>query len=129
MKAEIHPRYDEVTVRCSCGPEYSTRSTLCSGIKFDFIASGSRVRDDRVRDDRLRDEPVRDAENGRSHLSVAKADCRSDRRPVRRFIGRSARIRKLLQHGVVEVGASRDGLLSPCARRMIRVDFACRSRR
>lgn len=28
MKAEIHPRYEEVKVICSCGNEFATRSTL-----------------------------------------------------------------------------------------------------
>ena len=27
MKAEIHPTYDEATVRCSCGNTFVTRST------------------------------------------------------------------------------------------------------
>ncbi|MDR0362894.1 MAG: 50S ribosomal protein L31 [Planctomycetota bacterium] len=27
MKADIHPKYDEVTVRCACGNEFKTRST------------------------------------------------------------------------------------------------------
>ena len=39
MKAEIHPRYEEVTVRCSCGAEYSTRSTLCSDIQLDVCSN------------------------------------------------------------------------------------------
>ncbi|MHB1084559.1 MAG: 50S ribosomal protein L31 [Thiobacillus sp.] len=28
MKAGIHPNYNEVTVTCSCGSEFKTRSTL-----------------------------------------------------------------------------------------------------
>jgi large subunit ribosomal protein L31 len=28
MKAEIHPKYEEVTVTCSCGNTFVTRSTL-----------------------------------------------------------------------------------------------------
>lgn len=28
MKAEIHPEYQEVTVTCSCGNSFQTRSTL-----------------------------------------------------------------------------------------------------
>lgn len=39
MKADIHPRYEEVQVRCSCGAEYSTRSTLCSDIQLDVCAN------------------------------------------------------------------------------------------
>ncbi len=27
MKADIHPKYEEVTVRCACGNEFKTRST------------------------------------------------------------------------------------------------------
>ena len=27
MKADIHPRYDVVSVRCSCGNSFQTRST------------------------------------------------------------------------------------------------------
>ncbi len=28
MKADIHPKYEEVTVTCSCGNTFVTRSTL-----------------------------------------------------------------------------------------------------
>ncbi len=28
MKAEIHPKYDEITVACACGHSFQTRSTL-----------------------------------------------------------------------------------------------------
>lgn len=28
MKAEIHPQYEELTVSCSCGNSFKTRSTL-----------------------------------------------------------------------------------------------------
>jgi large subunit ribosomal protein L31 len=28
MKADIHPKYEEVTVTCSCGNRFVTRSTL-----------------------------------------------------------------------------------------------------
>ncbi|MCB1200786.1 MAG: 50S ribosomal protein L31 [Leptospiraceae bacterium] len=27
MKAEIHPNYQETTIKCACGAEYKTRST------------------------------------------------------------------------------------------------------
>ena len=27
MKTDIHPKYDEVTVKCSCGNTFTTRST------------------------------------------------------------------------------------------------------
>lgn len=28
MKTEIHPEYNEITVTCSCGNKFTTRSTL-----------------------------------------------------------------------------------------------------
>jgi large subunit ribosomal protein L31 len=28
MKADVHPKYDEVKVTCSCGNTFTTRSTL-----------------------------------------------------------------------------------------------------
>jgi large subunit ribosomal protein L31 len=28
MKPEIHPAYNEITVKCSCGNSFETRSTL-----------------------------------------------------------------------------------------------------
>ena len=28
MKAEIHPKYEEISVTCSCGNTFKTRSTL-----------------------------------------------------------------------------------------------------
>lgn len=28
MKPDIHPKYEEVTVNCSCGNSFKTRSTL-----------------------------------------------------------------------------------------------------
>ena len=31
MKADIHPNYQDLTVRCSCGSELHTRSTLADG--------------------------------------------------------------------------------------------------
>jgi len=30
MKADIHPAYDDITVTCSCGNSFKTRSTSCS---------------------------------------------------------------------------------------------------
>jgi large subunit ribosomal protein L31 len=38
MQAEIHPRYEEVTARCSCGNEIKTRSTLCEDITIDVCS-------------------------------------------------------------------------------------------
>ena len=31
MKADIHPKYEETTVTCSCGNSFVTRSTAKSG--------------------------------------------------------------------------------------------------
>ena len=28
MKADIHPRYEDIKIVCSCGNEFTTRSTL-----------------------------------------------------------------------------------------------------
>lgn len=30
MKPDIHPKYHEITVNCSCGNSFQTRSTLAS---------------------------------------------------------------------------------------------------
>jgi large subunit ribosomal protein L31 len=35
MKADIHPKYEMVTMKCSCGAEYATRSTLCQDFQVD----------------------------------------------------------------------------------------------
>ena len=32
MKAEIHPKYHETTVTCSCGNTFTTRSTAKNGV-------------------------------------------------------------------------------------------------
>lgn len=39
MKPDIHPRYEEVTVRCSCGNEFQTRSTLCADVQLDVCSA------------------------------------------------------------------------------------------
>lgn len=39
MKADIHPQYEEVTVRCSCGNEFQTRSTLCQDISLEVCSA------------------------------------------------------------------------------------------
>jgi len=39
MKADIHPSYEEVTVRCSCGNEFQTRSTLCKDIQLEVCSA------------------------------------------------------------------------------------------
>ena len=38
MKADIHPRYEEITARCSCGNEIKTRSTLLQDITIDVCS-------------------------------------------------------------------------------------------
>lgn len=38
MKAEIHPRYEEIVARCSCGNEIKTRSTLCADMTLDVCS-------------------------------------------------------------------------------------------
>lgn len=39
MKAEIHPNYSEVTVTCSCGNSFKTRSTVGKDIHVEVCAS------------------------------------------------------------------------------------------
>ncbi|MCW8195347.1 50S ribosomal protein L31 [Proteobacteria bacterium 005FR1] len=39
MQAEIHPKYDDMTVTCSCGNVVKTRSTLAKDIHVDVCAS------------------------------------------------------------------------------------------
>ena len=41
MKAAIHPNYADIKVTCSCGNEFTTRSTLGDELK-------ARIRDGRV---------------------------------------------------------------------------------
>ena len=56
MKEKIHPKYNEVTVKCACGEAFTTRSTkkelrvdICSKChpfftgKQKFVDSGGRV--------------------------------------------------------------------------------------
>ena len=39
MKATIHPDYKEITVTCSCGHVFETRSTLCSPLSIEVCAN------------------------------------------------------------------------------------------
>ncbi len=39
MKAEIHPDYQEITVTCSCGHEFKTRSTLCKDLHVEVCSA------------------------------------------------------------------------------------------
>lgn len=38
MQADIHPKYEEITVNCSCGNSFKTRSTLCKELKVEICA-------------------------------------------------------------------------------------------
>jgi large subunit ribosomal protein L31 len=38
MKADIHPKYDEMTATCSCGNVIKTRSTLGESIHIDVCS-------------------------------------------------------------------------------------------
>jgi len=38
MKAEIHPKYEEVNVTCSCGESFKTRSTAGKDLTLDVCA-------------------------------------------------------------------------------------------
>ncbi|MCB1848935.1 MAG: 50S ribosomal protein L31 [Halieaceae bacterium] len=38
MKADIHPKYEAVTVTCSCGNKIETRSTLCEDLLIDVCS-------------------------------------------------------------------------------------------
>ena len=39
MKTEIHPRYDDVQVTCTCGNEFVTRSTAPGVMKVEIFAN------------------------------------------------------------------------------------------
>ena len=39
MKADIHPKYDEVNVACSCGNAFVTRSTLGRDLNVEVCSS------------------------------------------------------------------------------------------
>jgi large subunit ribosomal protein L31 len=36
MKADIHPNYDTISVRCTCGNTFETRSTLSGEISLEL---------------------------------------------------------------------------------------------
>ena len=38
MKADIHPKYEAITVTCSCGHSFETRSTLCKELHLDICS-------------------------------------------------------------------------------------------
>ncbi len=39
MKADIHPEYTEITVTCSCGETFKTRSTLGEDLTVEVCSS------------------------------------------------------------------------------------------
>ena len=39
MKAKIHPQYKEITVTCSCGSSWTTRSTLGRDLHIEVCAA------------------------------------------------------------------------------------------
>jgi len=39
MKADIHPKYDDVTVTCSCGNTFATRSTIGRDLNVEVCSS------------------------------------------------------------------------------------------
>ena len=39
MKAGIHPEYHEITVTCSCGNSFQTRSTLADALNIEVCSS------------------------------------------------------------------------------------------
>ncbi|MEW6612931.1 MAG: 50S ribosomal protein L31 [Pseudomonadota bacterium] len=38
MKADIHPKYSEIKVTCSCGSEFTTRSTVGRDLHIDVCS-------------------------------------------------------------------------------------------
>ncbi len=38
MKAEIHPKYEEITVTCTCGNSFTTKSTLCDSLTVEVCS-------------------------------------------------------------------------------------------
>lgn len=38
MKSEIHPKYEEITVTCSCGNSFKTQSTASKDLHLDICS-------------------------------------------------------------------------------------------
>lgn len=38
MKPDVHPEYKEITVTCSCGNRFTTRSTICSDLHIEVCS-------------------------------------------------------------------------------------------
>lgn len=39
MKADIHPKYEEITVTCSCGNSFETKSTLSEDLAVEVCSA------------------------------------------------------------------------------------------
>jgi large subunit ribosomal protein L31 len=39
MKADVHPKYTEITVTCTCGNTFKTRSTLGSNLDIEVCSN------------------------------------------------------------------------------------------
>jgi large subunit ribosomal protein L31 len=39
MKPDIHPQYAEIKVSCTCGNNFTTRSTLCKDVHVDVCSA------------------------------------------------------------------------------------------
>jgi large subunit ribosomal protein L31 len=39
MKPEIHPEYKTITVNCSCGNSFETKSTICRDLHVEVCAA------------------------------------------------------------------------------------------
>ena len=39
MQADIHPAYNEISVTCSCGNKFSTRSTMSKPLQIEVCSS------------------------------------------------------------------------------------------
>ena len=39
MKKDIHPKYEVITVNCSCGNSFETRSTVCRDLHLEVCSA------------------------------------------------------------------------------------------
>lgn len=39
MKADIHPKYETITVHCSCGNTFETKSTNCKDLNVEVCSA------------------------------------------------------------------------------------------
>ena len=68
MKAEVHPTYSEITVTCSCGNVFKTRSTLAKDLQVEvcaachpFYTGKQKILDTAGRDEKFRQKYARKA--------------------------------------------------------------------